>query len=336
MAAQLLEMQLEISNSAHNLSGDPEMIEAVSVYIDCILEDNAASEVTSFWIEHRFDLSKHIAPGMFGTADYVSYSSKENLLRVYDFKYGQGIPVEAKNNQQLKYYALGALLDTFSPADFVELVIVQPRCPHPDGPVRRFEMTAMELELDFRDELTEAVKRTKDPDAPLKSGDHCRFCPAAGICPELSKESMELAKTEFSPLFSYDPNQLSKALQYLPRIEAWIKSVREFAYNEALGGRTPPGFKLVEKRATRKWARDELEVRKLISPWLEDEDIYDQKIKSPAQIEKILKIENFDAKEILKPLVVSVSSGTTLVSDSDKRKAVNDAALDFDLIEGEK
>src|SRR3546814_16725691 len=79
----------------------------------------------------------------------------------------------------------------------VERVIVQPRAPHRDGPVRRWETTGMEL-LDWAVELVDAAKRTARPDAPLNPGEWCKFCPAAPTCPALRQKALDVAKAEFA------------------------------------------------------------------------------------------------------------------------------------------
>jgi hypothetical protein len=84
-------------------------------------------------------------------------------------------------------------------------------------------------------------------------------------------------------------------------------------------GQTVPGFKLVPKRGTRQWV-DENQVHNWYSAQLLDvNNIYERKLKSPAQMEKVLKKHKI---ELPPELVVSVSSGSTLAPESDSRPAV--------------
>ena len=299
-----------------------DMEEAVQTYVDYVL---TVSHLQKFWIEHRFDLS-NLHPGLFGTADAVVYNEKRKTLYVIDYKHGMGIPVEVENNPQLMYYALGALMSFNLPCETVEIVVVQPRCFHPDGPIRKQAISAFKL-LDFAADLITYAKATEDENAPIVSGDHCKFCPAAGVCPELHKKSITAAKEEFMPALSYDPKKLSETLALIPMIKDWCNSVHEFAYNEANAGRIPPGWKLVEKRATRKWKNEEEIPSVLIKDFcLSDHQIFKRSLNSVAQIEKLLPKGE---KEKLSPFYASESSGTTLVSDSDKRPARSQAQLDF-------
>jgi hypothetical protein len=300
-----------------------EMIEAVDVYIETVLEDyNAVETGAQMLVEHRFDLGK-IHPGLFGTADAIIYDPNEKLLRVYDYKHGAGIPVEVENNSQLLYYGLGALLTTTFRASHVELVIVQPRCPHPGGEIRRWRFDALTL-IDFSADLKDFAMATEAFNPQLVPGDHCRFCPGAGICPALQEKALTVAKEEFRNDLSYDPKKLSECLTWLPALEGWIKNVREFAYQEAQHGRIAPGFKLVEKRATRKWRYPEIKVAQDLEEIVDGvESIWERKLKSPAQMEKL--IPKAKRKEF-GDLWIQESSGSTLVPENDKRPSIKDGA----------
>lgn len=301
---------------------DKDMTDAVDVYINHLFDECSGDGNEQSFIEHGFDLSS-IHEGCFGTADHVRWRPATKTLTVTDYKHGAGLPVEVENNKQLLYYGLGALVTLGLPAKTVKLTIVQPRCEHPDGPIRSTEIEAFEL-IEFGAELKMLATATEDPNAPLVPGDHCRFCPAAKDCPALTAKRQLIARSEFSPVLSYDPAKLREALDAIPGVEAQIKAVREFAYAEAEAGRCPPGYKLVAKRATRKW-RDEEEAKSSLCKLVTDDDLYEELfepkyLKSPAQVEKLLgkgKIDN---------LTISESSGHVLAPEDDKRPAVKLAA----------
>jgi hypothetical protein len=83
-----------------------------------------------------------------------------------------------------------------------------------------------------------------------------------------------------------------------------------------------PGWKLVQKRASRKWSDEEAVEKKLKALKISLMDAKERPtLKSPAQIEKLCKAEGKDFTK-LADLVVSESSGTTLAPASDKRPAV--------------
>lgn len=322
------------------LACDKEMRKAVDVYVNFAKEealkagaDPAAGEIL---VEHRFDLTS-VYPGLFGTADLVIYFPNEKKLLVADYKHGAGIPVEVEGSLQLQYYGLGALLSTAFPCEIVELAIIQPRCEHPDGPIRRWSFSSVEL-LDFAADLAFDAAATNDPAAPIRPGKHCRFCPAAATkCPAVKNQAQALAKIEFSPALSYDPAKLAEALTVIPALEAWATKVREFAYAEAMHGRLPPGWKIVAKRATRKWKVPDEEIVEYMADATKKEtsEFYSEpSLKTPAQMEKLCSKQ---IGEKLRTFMESVSSGYNLVPESDKRPAAKmDAKQEFTQIEGDE
>lgn len=293
--------------------------EAVQTYLDEVRSRIEPGDTLQ--IEVRFDLSS-VYPGCFGTGDAIVWKPKSKLLIVFDYKHGAGIPVSANANPQLRYYGLGALLQSGYPADRVRLVIVQPRCDHGDGPVRFEEIDALDL-LDFAADLKRFAQATESKDAPLVPGEHCRFCPAGKVqkCPAVKSKAQALAKMVFAPATSYDPADLARALDGREAMKAWLKNLDEFAYSEAEAGRPAPGYKLVAKMGRRKWregAQGELAV--LAPPGDEGEgDWYEpRQLKSPAQLEKIKSA----GKDLVKQFAIMESSGHVLVPEDDKRPAV--------------
>lgn len=323
-----------------------EMLEAVRIYIGYIedLKSRAAMYDLKWelMVEQRLDLSS-VHPLMFGTADAVFYTPETKHLEVIDYKHGAGIPVDVKENLQLQYYGLGALLKLNRPVEKVTLTIVQPRCNHPDGPVRSWEMHAFDM-LDLAANLKAYADKTEDPKAAIVPGDWCRFCPAAAVCPKLAQTAQEAARDQFKEIqvlpdangnrpIGYSAGDLAVTLTKLDMIEDWAKSVREFAYSMAMRGDTIPGFKLVAKQARRKWhtyVGAETLAEKFGGSTLR---FTETELRSPADVEKLLDKEQ---KKELNSFLEKVSSGLALVPETDKRPAANlrDAKSDFASIEG--
>lgn len=302
----------------HAIEVTDEMLDAVQVYVDEVekLRKNGGTER----VEARFDLGS-LYEGMFGTCDYMHFDWDTRTLTVLDFKYGAGVAVEVNMNPQLLYYALGAMISLSQTAKVVRIGVVQPRAYHVDGPVRYFEIDGVELH-DFASDLVRYAKATEAPDAPLVDGDHCKFCRAAAICPRLRERANSVAAKVFGGVKPADllPADLGALLEKIDLIEDWIKSVREHAYHQAEQGIPVKGWKLVEKRAMRRW-RDEQGVRTwLLAQGVERDAIYTEpKLRTVAQIEKELPK---DLRPELAQFTVKESSGHTLVSESDKREAV--------------
>jgi hypothetical protein len=312
-------------------------------YIDYIL-----SRPGKLWIEQRVNATRY-HPELFGTLDAGIWSEQFSLLEVVDLKTGSGLYVKAQENVQLLLYAV-MLCETFHlRPERVRLTIVQPRYQCDEGPIRTWELSIAEMDARM-DELAKAARATDHPDAPLVAGSWCRWCPAEAVCPALQQETELMAQTEFSnqlvPAFDadgrpvqnlgYDPQELSDALAMIPRLRARIEAVQAFAYGEAIHGRPPPGYKLVNKKlGNRKWKNEAETIRTLEMLASEDFDfasIYSKpELRSPAQIEKLLSKEE---AEVLEALVTRESTGVCLVEESDPRPAVASAPeLDFTKLE---
>ena len=158
-----------------------EMATAVQTYVDAVREKAAMGNVVR--IETRFDLTPLNPPApMFGTADAVIYRRDDKHLFVDDYKHGQGVTVQAENNPQLMYYALGAVVDLQAKPEKITVTVHQPRS-RADETVRAWTFGWDDL-IAFKKDLFEAAEKTQQEDAPLNPGDHCRFCPLADSCPE--------------------------------------------------------------------------------------------------------------------------------------------------------
>lgn len=175
-------------------------VKAVLVYADYCEKLRAGNN--PYHIEHQFDLSEIVFPGLYGTGDYVCYETKKRILNIVDYKHGMGLPVEAEDNKQLQYYGLGVLRTLDYKPEFVRMTIVQPRCYHPAGPIRSWSVPALHF-IDFEADLIDAAKATKKKNAKLQAGPNCIFCRAKSICKEKQSNNVKNAKSDFN--FYTDP-----------------------------------------------------------------------------------------------------------------------------------
>lgn len=311
---------------------DEELLAAVEDYVHYIEHTEQVGDEGTMEQSLTPALQK-LHPKLGGTSDYIRWRAKDKLLEVIDYKHGAGVPVDVDDNKQLKYYALGALLSNPEwRAETVKITIVQPRCDHEQGRIRSYTFPAVDL-VDYAGDIVEAAKRTEEFGADLRpSKKACRFCPAnaANKCPAIEKETQELVAASFDMLEpgKYSLEQIAEFLAKAPLVEARISALREFAYQRACAGEKIPGFKLVGKRATRKWKDEDAakkQFEKVPGAMTEPE------LRSPAQLEKLLGKKRFAHYT---DLVSKESSGHTLVPESDNRQSVEVAQLEhFDKIE---
>jgi len=311
---------------------DPEMVEAIEFYLDDCHDDERDGDLT--WTEMPLLAAlQKVHPKLGGTADRVRWRPSTAHLRVTDAKFGAGVFVDAVENKQLKMYALGALLETGVKAKRVEVRVVQPRFERSDSMARSFEFDAFDL-LDFGADLVEAIRAAEAPDAPLVPGWWCKktFCPAAALCPALQAKANALMEVEPTAVAGFSKEKLLQGLAMVDQLKAMISALQELAYREAAAGRltAEDGWKLVAKRATRKWREgDEAKV----AEWAlrQGIDPYEQVLRSPAQLEALAsmdaprgqkKAQKEAAAAALAPHTESKSSGLTLVRADDARQEV--------------
>lgn len=321
----LAEFGSKVTQDGYEVEITREMKEGVRFYLNTV-EGLCLSDA---WVE--LALTEHLSswdPDLGGTADYVAYSPEQRLLRVVDFKYGAGVFVPADNNKQLMIYALGAMLAVNKPLDTVEVYVVQPRYEGVE-PVRMDAFPAWRL-IEFAGEVARATRLTRTPGAPLAAGTWCQksFCPSAASCPELERKQHALVAAEFAVVGDIPPARIAEALDLIPLVKARIRAVEEAAYRQASAGVSIPRYKLVAKRPRRQWVD-----RAAAIQWAKEraiEPFAPPELLSPAALEKGLGKKE---KGELSKFTTSVSSGATLVPDSDARPAISRAITVDDFAE---
>jgi hypothetical protein len=253
-----------------------------------------------------------LLPGVFGSTDLIGRLGTRAV--VLDWKFGDGVAVEVEENPQLMFYAAAAMRTpaaqwAFEGVTEIEMVIVQPPA------VKRW-VTTPERIAAFELQLVQAVRSSEKPNAKLEVGDHCRWCAAKPVCPQMTGAVDRALQTQLQAI---DTQMLGSYLANADMLEDWIKDLRALAFALLDSGAPVPGYKLVAKRGTRQWTDEKDVVHWLDGKGLEPNEIYSKEILSPAQMEKVLKKRKLTLPD---DLVVSVSSGTTLAAESDPRPAV--------------
>lgn len=265
-----------------------------------------------YTVESEVDFGDYL-PGVFGSADLIGRMGDKAI--VLDWKFGSGVIVNAEENYQGMFYAAAAMRTdktkwAFEDAKEIEIIIVQP-------PEMRRWLTTPERIKEFEQQLSIAVKEAERRDAPMQSGSHCRWCAAKPVCPIMTDS---VARSTQVALKDLKPDLIATYLQQADILEDWIKGLRELAHQMLESDVVVPGYKLVAKRAVRQWA-NVIEAGDFLleKAELNELDIYETKIISPPQAEKLLKKRKI---ELPQDLVVAVSSGSTLAQESDPRPAV--------------
>jgi hypothetical protein len=247
-----------------------------------------------------------------GSIDLLGLSASRECLLILDYKFGsvRVSPVESPN---LGLYGISArhdpkTADMFKKVKKVVFAIVQPRVK---GVVTMWETDQKWLD-DFLHKHQVAVKGTG-----INPGSHCKYCPAEPYCEERRRH---VAAANL--LGARDQDELKAAAEMVVEVEDWCKSIKAEMYIQMVRGVPVPGWKIVEKRASRKWV-NEADVMLLMHKYKQRKPDYTSKPKllTPAQLEKMLKKNKVVIKD-LNEFIISVSPGTTIATEDDSREAV--------------
>jgi hypothetical protein len=280
-------------------------------------------------LEQRVDFSPWV-PNGFGTCDCIILQG--NTMTVIDYKYGQGVPVSATANPQLRLYALGALNDYGIACDVskVEMHIYQPRINN----ISVDCLTVDELMYWAEDTVKPIAVMAAKGKGSYSAGSWCKFCPHAGRCQELTGLCTQFVVTHdlrvAVPVLA--PHEVAEVLAMEPLVTLWLKRIKAQALTDLLDGKEIPGYKVVEgKQGNRKWT-DELQVAEaLYAAGYQLNDITETKLLSPAAMDK--SIGKKKVAELLDSLIDRSPGAPTVVVASDKRPAYDrlaEAAKDFE------
>ena len=306
---------------------DGEMMEATDFYCDLVMERyNAAGPDAELMVEQRVDFSGWV-PGGWGTSDAVIIAG--DTIEIVDLKYGKGIRVDAKDNSQMRLYALGAYSIFGDLYDFtrVRMTIVQPRLDH----ISSDEMIIDELLTWAEDVVRPAAKAALSDDGAICAGDWCRWCPAKAICRARAEKNLELAQYDFADPALLTNSEVADILRRVDEFNRWVADVSEYALTEALAGATFDGFKVVEGRSNRKY-KDELKAAEALQKvGFSEAVLYERKLLGITAMEKLVGKKKF--AETLKDLIEKPQGKPALVPESDPREPYKKASAADDFSE---
>jgi hypothetical protein len=288
-------------------------IELASDLMDAIEATMAKYSIT----EYEPEVRATVAEDIFGTIDFVALTA-DNILILGDVKSGRGFQVEAENNDQILFAAwamrhISNCYDLVEKADALQGIIWQ---PGRDGGIQTKEwaFTWGDVATWGENHIEQIAKARKGGQTP-NPGDHCAFCPAAFKCPAKTGDALRALQ--------YKPEDLAtaaEAMNMVDDLKAWCRDVEQVVYNALEVGQSVPGWKLVPKRASRKWIDEAIAIKALRRPLGGLKTITTTKLLGIGAIEKLLKAKKVEFD--LDAITVKESSGSTLAPESDSRAAV--------------
>lgn len=296
-------------------------------YLDYIKQIMLAYDIKPYIVaEKKVDFSQFVPEG-FGTADCLIMTP--DALHVVDFKYGKGVPVDAKDNPQLKLYALGALSEYGLLYQFktIHIHIVQPR------------LKILGTDTFSRTALTEwgnsvvkpKAKEAFDGPGEFHPGDHCRFCRARAQCKARSEYYAALAETakENANPALITMAELGEYLKKAGALKKWAEDLQAYALSSCLSGKTVPGWKAVEGRGSRVFTSTDEAFKVLTDNGIDESLLYSRVPATLAQTEKIIGKKVFET--LLSKYVIKNPGKPTLAPESDKRKAISNVVSAKDI-----
>lgn len=340
---------LEDGSDAHEMRGmmievgdwsfevDDEMVEGVQMTLDFVRERCVRAELEGFEVELHVErsLSSIFDEDAFGTPDVVIHILGDRLI-VIDFKYGRGVTVEPTSIQN-KYYGYLAVENYLESPDAVKVVeswIAQPRIPHPGGLMRRHVTDPDELTAWWTEVILPGIQDTRNKDAHLTIGEHCRFCPNKAWCPALKRETFDFA-VDVDPEYMTS-EELGQALEKGKIIQKFMETLEAEAFKRLRAGEPVAGQKLVQKKGNRAWKssmavpdeegqKREVQFEDAVVDAFGLDAYTEPAIKTPAQLEKL----NAEAKDFTIRWAYKPDTGLTMAPVSDKRPEVRPAIERF-------
>ncbi len=219
-----------------------EMIEGAYIWADALDDLVGREGVCSGQVERTVPCNV-IDSECWGTPDF--YHAHGDMLTVADYKFGHRY-VEVFENWQLLTYAAGIIASHNISPTTIQLIIVQPRSYHQDGPVRVWSFLASELPK-YVTLLRRAVTAAQSPDAQCVPNPNCGDCTARWACRALQSASLAALDRTYDAIpLELTPDAVATELRMFMRarqmIEARIDGLTEHAEHLIKNGVSLDGF----------------------------------------------------------------------------------------------
>lgn len=216
-------------------------------------------------IERTVAAPTYIHPESHGRVDFFLYDRGRMKLHIWDLKFGK-TRESAFENWQLIAYAAGCVEELYitNPDVTISLNIFQPRGYWHTGAPDTWEVKLERL-LHYIHIAEAGARAAYEPGAPVRSGDHCYYCPARTDCPAAVEAGLRYieATTENVPLNltlaqqAVLLRQVRRAMRHLKSLQTGLEEVVTVA---ARSGTLIPGFRLESKTGRLAWSRPDAEV----------------------------------------------------------------------------
>ncbi len=295
----------------------PEMLEHGENYLDYIKSlIHAFSAPPHVAVEKRLDYSAYVPEG-FGTGDCLILGG--SVLHIVDYKYGQGKPVDAEDNPQMKLYALGAIAayEMLYAVDTVRMTIFQPRL----GIVSEWETSVADLRA-WGESIKPVAQLAYKGEGEFCPGPWCDngFCKARYTCRARSGVLTAVEAFGKKEPALLTPEEVGAALEKGRELAAWVNALEEYALAQCLAGNEIPGWKAVEGRSNRQFSDVDAAFAVLKAAGYDEALLYERRPIPLTAVEKLTGKKQFE--ELLGSYVIKPPGKPTLVPASDRREPI--------------
>jgi len=270
-------------------------------------------------VEERVYL-KEYHPSLYecdGTCDIRISTDTE--LHILDWKFGQGIPVYADENDQLYAYAAGGAINHQHMMQYETIFIhcIQPRLDSYDV----VELTPKQLMQWINGRLIPGCVEAQSDNPSFHPGTkQCRWCPAKMKCRARYRRASQTAADVFAASATPDSvtqEELSALYTRAKELDQYIKDIGAHIMHTIQAGSSWPGYKIVAGRSLRRWKFDQEETVERLQQFLGWDEMFTQKLITPAATEKLDKALKKDVA--FQELIEKPDGKPTLAKESDRR-----------------
>ena len=226
--------------------------------------------------------------------------------------------MEAKNNPQMKLYAIGALemFGNLYNVDEIKIIIFQPRMAN----ISTWTINAQKLMHWTNTELKEKAELAFAGKGTIRYGPWCQFSACNAVLRARYDYHHKLTRFQLCSPHLLTDKEVTEVLEHIDDLNRWAHEVKDYAADLAINhGKQWPGYKIVEGRSVRHY-KDEAAVAK-IAEGHGYHDIYQKKLLPITKLEKQVGKKKFT--ELFSQEIVKPAGKPTLVPNSDQRQSIS-------------
>lgn len=304
---------------------DFDMYDSAQIYArDVIQVFEGIKGEAEIFVERQIPIPE-VHPEQFGTPDCVLIG--KNFIHVWDFKNGH-VPVDVFGNWQMINYLAGLFTGNGKEDQHTQvfMTVVQPQANDYSGPIKKWNGMMSDLRGRINT-LKSSAEKCYEDNPVVRSGPHCRYCPARFECaPAIEGAARLYEAVGFADTYqnAEDPAIISAnyviVSEMLERVKALEKGMRERIESMLKAGIAIPGRYIEPTFGRETWTAPYEEVVALGDCM--GVDLRKEALITPKQAASLFIEKNLDTS-ILKPYRHTPQTGGKLaIEDLNKIRSI--------------